>query len=701
MIDGIVPEPPGGAQNDWKEAARLLREALGEALEDLDGRLRRGARPPPAGEVPGDGRFRLAIPLFLGIFHTLHRLFPGCGPRLVHRFQQPVVNQVEHDLQRGFPRRRLASMARSDLVARTARKRDPKRDARAVRGRRSAGSSRSSSSSATTRGGSTTTSGSSGTARSRAGRCRRACRSSPGSARLAVHVEDHPLALRDLRGRDPEGRVRRRDGRDLGQRHVRARRGEARRRAHRPPARQAARGAVDAGPGEARRRPEELAAPQEARRAAPATDAGPVRADARHARRQDVPRGEGWLFEVKWDGYRALAYVRRRRGASSARGTATTLTERFPRVAEALPRALKTPDCVLDGEVCALDEQGRPSFSAMQQGEARDADRLRRLRPARGRGRAARRPAAAASAASGSRSCSTGGTAPSGSPRRSTTARRSLAAAKAQRLEGIIAKRADSPYRPGKRTREWLKIKTARQRQEFVIAGYTKGQGRRAGRFGALVLGIWQGDELVYAGNVGTGFTDADDRRAAREAAPARAAGAAVPRGRRRCRRCARRDVVWVEPELVAEVEFVEWTHDGRLRAPSFQGLREDKSAARGAQGGAAARPRSARASACSSSRTSTRSSSRTTGSRRATCSPTTARSRRCSCRTCKDRPFTMKRYPDGIARRLLLPEGRAEAHARVDPDAAVRGLDARAPRRDASDRRRRSSTTSSRCSGW
>ncbi len=148
-------------------------------------------------------------------------------------------------------------------------------------------------------------------------------------------------------------------------------------------------------------------------------------------------------------------------------------------------------------------------------------------------------------------------------------------AAQEQGLEGVIAKRADSPYRQGKRTREWLKVKT-HGRQEFVIAGYTKGQGRRAGRLGSLVLGVWRGKELSYVGNCGTGFTDKDIddliarlRPLERPASPFRTVPA-MPKVRKA-------DVVWVEPELVCEVEFAEWTHDGRLRAPSFQGLREDK----------------------------------------------------------------------------------------------------------------------------
>jgi bifunctional non-homologous end joining protein LigD len=290
---------------------------------------------------------------------------------------------------------------------------------------------------------------------------------------------------------------------------------------------------------------------------------------------REVPGGSGWLFEVKWDGYRALAYVRGGEAELLSRND-NDLTARFGDVARAIPRALRTPDCVLDGEVCALDEQGRPSFSAMQQGkpgtpvvyEAFDLLELEGepLVDLPFGERRARLEALL--------------------DRRNTTVRLSEAfedgnalyeAAGRQGLEGIVAKRADSPYRQGRRTREWLKIKT-HGRQEFVIAGYTKGQGRRSGRFGSLVLGVWRGRELAYVGNCGTGFTDRDiDELLARLRPLERAASpfAVVPK----MPKVKRPDVVWVEPELVCEVEFVEWTHDGRLRAPSFQGLREDKPA--------------------------------------------------------------------------------------------------------------------------
>ena len=290
---------------------------------------------------------------------------------------------------------------------------------------------------------------------------------------------------------------------------------------------------------------------------------------------EHVPRGEGWLFEVKWDGYRALTYLEAGEAKLVSRN-GNDLTERFRGIANAIPRTVKTPDAVLDGEVCALDEDGRPSFSAMQQGKAGtpivyevfdvlevEGEPLVDLPLLERRKRLAKLL-----------------------DRRNTTVRMSetfedgdalYEAAIKQGLEGIVAKRADSPYRQGRRTRDWLKVKT-HGRQEFVIAGYTKGQGRRSGRFGSLVLGVWRGRELVYVGNVGTGFTDKviDELLAKLRPLEQRESPFAFVPKMPKVRKA---DVVWVRPELVCEVEFVEWTHDGRLRAPSFQGLREDKTA--------------------------------------------------------------------------------------------------------------------------
>jgi bifunctional non-homologous end joining protein LigD len=290
---------------------------------------------------------------------------------------------------------------------------------------------------------------------------------------------------------------------------------------------------------------------------------------------ETLPSGSGWLFEVKWDGYRALAYLRGGEAKLVSRN-GNDLTDRFRGIANAIPRTVRTPNAVLDGEVCALDEDGRPSFSAMQQGKTGtpivyevfdvlevEGEPLADLPLHQRRERLAKLL-----------------------DRRNATVRMSetfedgealYEAAMAQRLEGIVAKRADSPYRQGRRTRDWLKIKT-HGRQEFVIAGYTKGQGRRSGRFGSLVLGVWRGRELVYVGNVGTGFTDKviDELLAKLRPIEQKESPFGVVPKMPKVRKA---DVVWVRPELVCEVEFVEWTHDGRLRAPSFQGLREDKTA--------------------------------------------------------------------------------------------------------------------------
>ena len=288
---------------------------------------------------------------------------------------------------------------------------------------------------------------------------------------------------------------------------------------------------------------------------------------------RELPRGDNWLYEVKWDGYRAIAYVRGGEAELVSRNE-KDLTERFPTVKRALERAVRTPDCVLDGEVCALDEQGRATFSAMQQGRPDTRyiyvvfdvlevegeplldlpleERRERLEQLLDRSKPEIQLSEAFDDGPGL-----------------------LHVAEEQRYEGVIAKRRDSRYEVGRRGSHWLKIKT-HQTQEFVIAGYTRGQGRRAGSFGSLVLGAYEGGELRYVGNVGTGFGDAEIRRLLKLLQPLERKDtpfATVPK----MPKVKKGDVIWVEPKLVAQVEFVEWTHDGHLRAPSYQGLREDK----------------------------------------------------------------------------------------------------------------------------
>ena len=258
-------------------------------------------------------------------------------------------------------------------------------------------------------------------------------------------------------------------------------------------------------------------------------------------------------------------------------------------------------------------------------------------------------------------------------------------AAKAQALEGIVAKRADSPYRQGKRTREWLKIKT-HGRQEFVIAGYTKGQGRRLGRFGALVLGTWQGDELVYAGNVGTGFTD---RTIDELLAKLRPLETKEPPFREvpKMPKVRKADVVWVKPELVAEVEFVEWTHDNRLRAPSFQGLREDKPARevhREEPLPAEIRKGSRVLKLSNLDKVFFPEDGITKGDLLAyyrAVAPVLLPH-------LKDRPFTLKRYPNGIHEQFFFQKDKPKGMPDWIADPAVPGLDARAAAAEAHDRR-------------
>ena len=230
-----------------------------------------------------------------------------------------------------------------------------------------------------------------------------------------------------------------------------------------------------------------------------------------------VPRGDGWIYEIKWDGYRIIATVAGGEPELRTRKD-QDYTKRFENVAKELVKALKTPDCVVDGEVCALDDQGRPSFSAMQQGKAgtpivyfvfdllevegepivdlpleERRERLEKLLDKRNK-----------------------------TVRFSETfedGESLLAAAEKQGLEGIMAKRLGSRYLPGRRSREWLKVK-GHGRQEFVIAGYTRGKGRREGTLGSLVLATYKGGDLVYAGNVGTGFNDREIDRLLKKLQP-------------------------------------------------------------------------------------------------------------------------------------------------------------------------------------
>ena len=302
-----------------------------------------------------------------------------------------------------------------------------------------------------------------------------------------------------------------------------------------------------------------------------------------------LPTGPGWAYELKWDGVRALVDV----SPAGMRIVSRRGNEVTPAYPELAGLAQVAPDVLLDGEVVAFRE-GRPSFAALQSRmHVRSTAQARRL--------AAQTPVMYL-AFDVLRLYGVDLTARPYTERRATLERlgvdgpqwtvppsfddgpATLAAAEQNGLEGVVAKRLAAPYRPGARTTDWVKVRRA-LRQEFVVGGWEVGEGGRAGGIGALLLGYYAepsqhgpsqhgAGDLVYAGQVGSGFTARSLAETARRLAPlARQTPpfVAVPpdvRGR---------EITWVEPVVVVEVEFAEWTPDGRLRFATYQGTRTDK----------------------------------------------------------------------------------------------------------------------------
>ncbi len=292
---------------------------------------------------------------------------------------------------------------------------------------------------------------------------------------------------------------------------------------------------------------------------------------------------ERWSFEVKWDGVRAIAYARPGRLRLESRN-GREITDSYPEL-RGLLLDLGMREAVLDGEIVAFDERGRPSFGILQRRmHVTSVAAVRRL--------AASTPVVFAifdlvhldgrsllELPYSERRALLEGLALNGPAWRVPAARAGegaslLEATAAQGLEGIVAKRLDSRYMPGARNGAWLKIKHAR-RQELVIGGWLPGSGRRTERIGALLMGYYEDGELRYAGRVGTGFTDQVLQDLGSRLAPLR-----QPRSPFTAAPKLPREAQFVEPALVAEVEFTEWTADGVMRAPSYKGLREDKDAA-------------------------------------------------------------------------------------------------------------------------
>lgn len=292
-----------------------------------------------------------------------------------------------------------------------------------------------------------------------------------------------------------------------------------------------------------------------------------------------LPSDDGHTFEAKWDGVRALA---RWDGEAFALHTRNgrEATAAYPELSALGPTLGSTP-VILDGEVVALDERGLPSFQRLQGrmhvADARTAGRLVAVAPVTylvfdllhlgGRSllaepwhlrRAALEDLALAGASWATPTSFEG------------EGEATLAAMQAQGMEGVVAKRTDSPYLPGVRSKAWTKV-VLTSRDEFVVGGWLPGEGRRAGGIGALLLGLPRRDgRLHFVGGVGTGFTDIELRRLSSTLAPTVVAESpfAEPLPAK---------AVFVRPTLVVDVEYRERTAGGILRHPSYKGTRLDK----------------------------------------------------------------------------------------------------------------------------
>jgi bifunctional non-homologous end joining protein LigD len=288
-----------------------------------------------------------------------------------------------------------------------------------------------------------------------------------------------------------------------------------------------------------------------------------------------APSGDEWLHEQKFDGYRILADLDGRKLRLYSRRF-NDWTEQFPTVVDAVA-ALPAKRIVLDGEVCVVMPDGRTSFQALQNSFGRrdanivyfvfdllelDGEDLTKLPLEQRKARLA----------------AVVGTRQTGVIRYSDHVVGNGAAffelACRRGLEGIVSKRRDSRYAPG-RGKSWVKTKCL-LRQELVIGGFTDPEGSRS-HVGALLVGYYEAGKLVYAGKVGTGFSMRvlAELRAALEPFEIKA----CPFSPEPARAWTGPNRHWVRPNLVAEIAFSEWTNDGRLRHPSFQGLRADKPA--------------------------------------------------------------------------------------------------------------------------
>jgi DNA ligase D-like protein (predicted ligase) len=293
-----------------------------------------------------------------------------------------------------------------------------------------------------------------------------------------------------------------------------------------------------------------------------------------------LPVGPDWTYEVKWDGYRALAVKTGARVRLISRNE-KELTRDYPRVVAAIA-ALGAKDLVLDGEIVALDQDGRPSFQALQH-QARGAGAIafyafdllslngRELlsQPLEQRRRALAKAVKQSDVLL--------------SEPLEGTVQQLERAIRRHGLEGIVAKRRDSSYRPGQRTDAWIKVKFSAQ-QEFVVGGFKPG----GPNFDSILVGYYEGKQLYFAAKVRAGFTphlraEVYRRLAGTSTGSCPFVNLPNSTGRSRWGAGVTADDMaalrWVKPSQVVEVAFVEWTRDGLLRHPKFVGMRDDKSA--------------------------------------------------------------------------------------------------------------------------
>lgn len=296
------------------------------------------------------------------------------------------------------------------------------------------------------------------------------------------------------------------------------------------------------------------------------------------ARAGEYPKAPArYAFEMKWDGIRALAHVHRDGHLVLRSRSLATITKQYPELA-ALPDALRGHDVVLDGEIVAFDDNGHPSFQRLQ-------SRLGVTDGTAARQKARDTPVVFV-AFDLLHLDGQDATSLPYEERRNLLDSLQISARHWQvppfvlsdgralltipGAEGVVAKELGSAYEPGARAATWIKIKQQR-RQEVVIGGFTRGKGARRGAIGALLVGYYDEEgNLRYGGNVGTGFSEKTLDDLARRFAPiVRASSPFADK--------TSKDATFVEPALVAEVEFTEWTTGGRLRHPSYKGLRFDK----------------------------------------------------------------------------------------------------------------------------